>query len=230
MVIKIEEILNKIKIEFSNMEILKQAITHSSYAHENSRNNVSHNERLEFLGDAVLELVISEYLYVNYPELNEGDLTRLRANIVCESSLVRVAKFLNLGEYILLGKGELAAGGKSRPSILANSLEALIGAVYLDKGYGNARSKILNLFKPVIEEIKEGDLNKDYKTLVQEYTQAEYSLTPEYKIVDEIGPDHNKIFVAQVLFKEKVIGEGRGRNKKEAEQAAASVAWSKLKQ
>ncbi len=222
--------IKKINFEFNNIEILKQAFTHSSYAHEHSRDNISHNERLEFLGDAVLELVISEYLFVNFPELNEGDLTRLRANIVCESSLTRVAKMLNLGEYILLGKGELAAGGKNRPSILANLLEALIGAIYLDKGYAATWSKIISFFKSVMEEIKDGELIKDYKTLVQEYTQGEYCLTPEYKIVDEIGPDHNKIFVAQVLFREKVVGEGSGRNKKEAEQAAASVAWSKLKQ
>lgn len=228
--IKVEEISKKINFKFNNKEILKQAFTHSSYAHEHSREKISHNERLEFLGDAVLELVISEYLFTNFQELPEGDLTRLRANIVCEASLVRVSKTLNLGDYLLLGKGESAAGGKDRPSILADLLEALIGAVYLDKGYDAACSIILSLFKPVIEEIKDGDLIKDYKTLVQEYTQGKFSLTPEYIIIDEIGPDHNKIFVSQVLFRGKVVGEGRGKNKKEAEQAAASAAWSKLKQ
>ena len=219
----------KLNLNFIKKEYLRQALTHSSYAHENSREKISHNERLEFLGDAVLELIISEYLYNNHPNLPEGELTKLRARIVCEPSLFTIAKNLNLGDIILLGKGEMAGGGQSRPSILADCLEALIGAIYLDRGYETAKVKVLEPFKPVIDEIKEGTVFKDYKTMVQEYTQSKFALTPEYRIVKEAGPDHDKVFVAQMLLENKVIGEGKGKNKKEAEQAAACTAWEKLK-
>ncbi len=219
----------KLDFYFLKKEYLRQALTHSSYAHENSKDRVSHNERLEFLGDAVLELIISEHLYINNSDLPEGELTRLRSIIVCEQSLFTIAKNLELGSYILLGKGEMAGGGQKRPSILADCLEALIGAIYLDRGYDVARFKVLELFQPVIDAIKEGTVFKDYKTMIQEYSQSKYALTPEYRIVRETGPDHDKVFVAQMLLENNVMGEGKGKNKKEAEQAAACNAWDKLR-
>ena len=224
-----EGIARRLNIKFNEPDLINQALTHSSFANENMGTAI-HNERLEFLGDAVLELIMSEHLYKSCPQLPEGELTKLRANMVCEASLARVARDLNLGEYLFLGRGEKAAGGQDRPSILADTLEALIGALYLDQGLTITRNIIIHHFEPMIIEIKEGHLVKDYKTMVQELTQCKHNTTPKYMIVDEFGPDHDKIFVAQIFLKEKVpLGEGRGKSKKIAEQAAARMAWEKLR-
>ncbi|UNC92752.1 ribonuclease III [Candidatus Contubernalis alkaliaceticus] len=222
-------IARKLDIKLNNPFLVSQALIHSSFAHEN-KDKPCHNERLEFLGDAVLELIISEYLYRNFPKLPEGELTKLRASIVCETSLVEVARELNLGEHLSLGRGEQSTGGQDRPSILADALEALIGAVYLDQGINVTCRVVINLFNPVITVIKEGALHRDYKTMVQELSQLKYHTTPRYKIVSELGPDHDKVFVAQILLKEKILGEGRGKSKKNAEQEAARIAWVKLQE
>ncbi len=219
----LDDIAGKIK----NKRLYEQALSHTSYAHEKGLNNFN-NERLEFLGDAVLELIISDYLYATYPDIPEGKLTKLRADLVCEASLARLAFELNLGNHIRLGKGEVVAGGNTRPSLLADAVEALIGALYLENGLEECRKYVLELYQPVFRDLQQGILCRDFKTLLQEFSQARFAVTPFYVIVDESGPDHDKIFEAEVVLAQKKIGRGQGRSKKEAEQAAAKEAWNKL--
>ncbi len=220
-------LINDLGWKAGNFSYYEQALTHSSFAHERGQRRI-HNERLEFLGDAVLELIISDYLYRQYPQLSEGKLTKLRADLVCEASLARIAYGLNLGQYMRLGKGEIVGGGASRPSLLADTIEALIGAHYLDRGFEICREKVLELFFPILQELQEGHLRRDFKTLLQEFTQARYAVTPGYRIVRESGPDHEKTFAAEVMLAAEVVGAGEGRSKKEAEQAAAKEAWNTL--
>lgn len=219
--------LDKVGWQASNISLYEQALTHSSYAHEKGHRRI-HNERLEFLGDAVLELVISDYLYHHYPQLSEGKLTKLRADLVCEASLARLAFELNLSDYLRLGKGEIVSGGSSRPSLLGDTIEALIGAIYLDQGLEKSRDYILELYTPILHDLKEGVLRRDYKTLLQEFSQARFSVTPVYRIISESGPDHDKEFEAEVILATDSVGCGKGRSKKEAEQAAARQAWTKI--
>jgi ribonuclease III len=221
-------LLTKLDIEPQNPAYYEQAITHSSYAHERNLGSHAHNERLEFLGDAVLELAISESLYLRFPDLPEGKLTRFRAGLVCEDSLFRLATALQLGEHLRLGKGEAASGGRERPSLLADALEALLGALYLDQGLTAVRSTVDRLFAPLFDDLSNGCLRSDYKTLMQEYTQASLATTPEYRIVSENGPDHSKVFVSQIILHNQTLGEGTGRTKKEAEQEAARQAYQRL--
>ncbi len=213
--------------EVKNNSLFEQALTHTSYAHEKGYNHY-HNERLEFLGDAVLELIISDYLYYTFPEIPEGKLTRLRADLVCEASLARLAFDMNLGEYIRLGKGEIVGGGSSRPALLADTVEALIGALYLEHGLEQCRLYVLDLYQPILHDLLEGVLYRDFKTLLQEFAQARFTVTPIYRIIAESGPDHDKVFDAEVTLDNKAVGRGRGRTKKEAEQEAAKEAWNKL--
>ncbi|NLM45613.1 MAG: ribonuclease III [Firmicutes bacterium] len=217
-----------LKISPRQKELYLTALTHSSYAHEHNLGGNAHNERLEFLGDAVLELTVSEMLYHRFPRVPEGKLTRFRAGLVCEESLVRLAEKLQLGAYLRLGRGEAASGGRRRPSLLADALEALLGAIYLDLGFAAVRKVVAELFQPLFNELENGSLLNDYKTLLQEYTQAKMAMTPEYIIVRESGPDHDKIFVAQLLLGGRIYGEGSGRSKKEAEQEAARAAYERL--
>ncbi|MFU8795229.1 MAG: ribonuclease III [Dethiobacteria bacterium] len=224
---KIRLFFDSLNWEIGNAELYEQALTHSSYAHEKGHRRL-HNERLEFLGDAVLELIISVYLYETYPKLPEGKLTKLRADLVCEASLARLAYSLNLGQYLRLGRGEIVGGGSSRPSLLADAVEAIIGASYIDTGLEKCREYVLAIYQPILQELQEGVLRRDYKTLLQEFSQARFSITPVYRIVHESGPDHSKIFEAEVLLVSDAVGAGQGRSKKEAEQAAAKEAWSKL--
>ncbi len=220
-------LLDVIVDKINNNSLYEQAMSHTSYAHEKGRNDFN-NERLEFLGDAVLELIISDYLYVTYPDIPEGKLTKLRADLVCEASLARLAFELNLGNHIRLGKGEIVAGGYTRPSLLADAVEALIGALYLENGLEECRKYVLELYQPVFSDLQQGILCRDFKTLLQEFSQARYAVTPYYTIVDESGPDHDKVFEAEVVLAKKPVGRGQGRSKKEAEQAAAKEAWNKL--
>lgn len=224
---KIKLFIGSLGWEVDNAQLYEQALTHSSYAHEKGHRR-SHNERIEFLGDAVLELIVSVYLYETYPKLPEGNLTKLRADLVCEASLARLAYSLNLGQYLRLGRGEIVGGGSSRPSLLADAVEAIIGAVYLDQGLEKCRDYVLELYQPILEELQEGVLRRDYKTLLQEFSQARFAITPVYRIVHESGPDHSKIFEAEVYISSDAVGSGQGQSKKEAEQAAAKEAWSKL--
>lgn len=220
-------LLQKLKWEYNNPDLYEQALTHTSYAHEKN-NDTKHNERLEFLGDAVLELIISDYLFKTHRHFTEGELTKMRADFVCETSLAQLALWYNVGDYMYLGKGEAAYGGARRPSLLADAVEALIGALYLDMGFARCYDYVIALFDPVFRIMDEGELRKDYKTMVQEYAQARFGATPVYRIIDESGPDHQKKFVAQVMLKSEIVGTGTGKSKKEAEQVAAKQALEKL--
>lgn len=210
---------------FKNLGLLEHALTHSSYANEHRSEGVTSNERLEFLGDSVLGMVVAEYLFRTHPNMPEGELTRTRAALVCEDSLYEVACSLDLGRYLRLGKGEAAGGGRERPSILADATEATLAAVYLDGGIDAVRP-IIQTF--ILDKEREKAVDRDYKTALQELVQRIPGQTIAYRLVDEIGPDHARIFVMEVTVGGEVAGQGRGRTKKEAEQLAAKAALKKL--
>ncbi|MBQ7218888.1 MAG: ribonuclease III [Ruminococcus sp.] len=207
---------------FNNPALLTEAMTHSSYAHEQHK-NMKNNERLEFLGDAVLSIVVSDYIYTHCPDLPEGELTKLRASLVCEKSLFDFAKQIDLGSYLRLSNGERRNGGANRPSIVSDAFEALIAAIYLDGGMEPAKKHILRFVIPEIENHRNNSF-KDYKTALQEIIQKNPGERLEYKLVGSSGPDHNKHFKVEVCLNSNVIGRGGGRSKKEAEQQAAREA------
>ena len=217
------DLQNKIGYQFKNPALLNEALTHSSYANEHKTQHIKYNERLEFLGDSVLSVVVSDYIYKNCPELPEGELTKLRASLVCEKSLYEFAKKIDLGNYLILSKGERNNGGADRPSILSDAFEALIAAIYIDGGIAPASKHILNFVIPAIKNSKKKKIN-DYKTTLQEIIQKNPGEKLEYVLVKESGPDHNKHFVVEVHLNSNVIGKGGGRSKKEAEQQAAREA------
>jgi len=214
--------MNKIGHQYKDASLLENAVTHSSYANESKR-TIQSNERLEFLGDAVLSIVVSDYLYEHYANMPEGELTKLRAKLVCEKSLAHFATLLGLDEHLLLGKGEENTGGRSRPSIKADAFEALIASLYLDDGLDLARAFIMRFILPELEHV--GDLAfRDYKTQLQEIVQQNKEELLSYVLVKESGPDHDKRFQVEVHLNSNVIGKGGGRSKKEAEQQAAREA------
>lgn len=215
----------KLGYTFRDTGLLDNALTHSSYANENRGKSQGSNERLEFLGDSILGMVVADYLYRAHPDLPEGDLTRTRAALVCEGSLVEVAHALGLGEYLKLGRGEDAGGGRHRPSIQADAVEALLAAVYLDGGIGSAR-KIIQHF--ILDREKEKGANRDYKTALQELVQRESGQVLEYRLTGSSGPDHAKIFAVEVDLNGSTVGAGQGHSKKEAEQNAAKAAIARL--
>lgn len=212
----------KLGYKFNNINLLKNALTHSSYANE-VRNGFSSNERLEFLGDSVLSIVVSDYIYKHYPNMPEGELTKLRASLVCEKSLCAFSRELELGSYLMLGKGEDKGGGRDRDSILADAFEAVLAAIYLDGGMEPARRHVMNF---VLRELKHTDdeVFKDYKTALQEIIQRNPEESVTYILIDESGPDHDKSFTVEVRLNSNVIGKGTGKNKKRAEQMAAKEA------
>ena len=214
-----------ISYKFTNEKLLRHALSHSSYANEKKLGKLGSNERLEFLGDAVLELISSEYFFEKYKEKPEGDLTKLRAKFVCEPALCYIANTLNLGSYLLLGKGENATGGRRRASLLSDALEAIIGAIYLDGGFANAKEFIL---KHILSDIEHKQFFYDSKTTLQEETQKLYNISPEYILLSESGPDHNKEFLVKVLINGEDFGEAKGSSKKNAEAEAALLALKKL--
>lgn len=225
----LDKIQKNIDYKFKDIYLLNRSLTHSSYANENKMKNYENNERLEFLGDVVVNLIVSGYLYKSYPESPEGELTKKRATLVCESSLAFAGKKINLGEYTLLGKGEEATGGKNRESILADTFEALTGAMYIDSGLINTRKVLLKNFEEeVIYALSKGNLFIDYKTNLQEILQKKTKSKIQYCVEKEVGPDHNKKFYMNVIVENKIIGNGIGRNKKEAEQMAAKHALCKI--
>lgn len=206
---------------FKKRSLLKQAVTHRSYANEN-RGSGPFNERLEFLGDAVLSLISADFLYKKFPSIAEGDLTKLRSSLVCTASLSEYARRIKLGDYLLLGKGELATGGNERDSNLENAFEALIAAVYLDGGIDKARRFVLRFLDDSVETHHISF--KDYKTKLQEIVQESHEETLNYVITKESGPDHDKRYEVEVHLNSNVIGKGKGRSKKQAEQEAAKQA------
>jgi ribonuclease III len=220
------DIQKRLSHQFNNQELLERALTHKSFANENRV--PAHNERLEFLGDAVLSLVISEYLMNNCPDSTEGDLSRLRAAVVSEPALSSIAREIGLGNYLLLGKGEEQTGGRDKDSLLADCLEALIAAIYLDAGQASVASFVIRFFEEMIRKNCSSRGTLDYKTEVQELCQERLKILPEYRIVSEAGPDHKKQFTVEIAVKGEVYGRGIGRSKKDAEQKAAKEALEKL--
>lgn len=213
--------------QFQQEGLLLQALTHSSYANEKKMKKHSDNERLEFLGDAVLEIISSEYLYRQFPDLPEGELTKMRASLVCEPTLAYCTKDLHLGEYLLLGRGEDHTGGRQRNSILSDALEAVIGAIYLDGGFASAKEFIL---KFILTDIAHKQLFYDSKTILQEVIQGNYSEELSYFLLAEEGPDHDKKFIVEARIGTTAYGKGCGRTKKSAEQEAAYATLLQLKE
>lgn len=215
---------------FQNTHLLENALTHSSYANENREKGIHSNERLEFLGDAVLGFICAEYIYENFRAMPEGELTKLRASIVCEKSLYEYAKRLHLGDYLLLGHGEEAGGGRKRPSVLADAVEAMLAAIYLDGGMESAKKFILGYIQEKALEMSRMRHPLDYKTTLQEIIQKNREETLTYRLKEESGPDHDKRFVIELLINSNIIAEGIGRSKKEAEQDAARIALEPMGQ
>jgi len=220
------ELQQNISYTFKEPQLLERALTHKSFANENK--SPFHNERLEFLGDAVLTLIVSEHLMKTCPASTEGDLSRLRAAIVSEPALAVIGRTLALGSYLLLGKGEEQTGGRDKDSLLADALEALIAALYLDAGKDPAEAFILHFFEDVMKRTCASRTSLDYKTALQELCQERLKQLPEYRVASETGPDHQKQFDVELLVKGQVYGRGTGKSKKEAEQKAAKEALEKL--
>ena len=227
---RLEELQNRIGYTFRDPNLLTRALTHSSYANETGARNhhLLCNERLEFLGDSVLSLITSEYLYQTFPDLPEGDLTRMRAATVCEAALASYAEQLELGDFLLLGKGERQSGGAKKPAVVADAFEAVLAAIYLDVGGTDALTVVSEFLLPFIRNAVAalpdmGGYHTDSKSRLQEFVQKDKG-TPEYRLVHESGPDHNKTFVVEVYLDSNCIGSGTGHSKKNAEQAAARAA------
>lgn len=220
----LKELQEVLGYTFKDESILRLALTHSSYANEMRGKKEDYNERLEFLGDSVLGVVISRYVYENHPESKEGELTKVRSKIVCESTLAECSRELELGQYMLFGKGEALTGGRTRKSILADAFEALIAALYLDGGFTIVEPIIFKLMSEKIDMAEKGLIVDDYKTHLQELIQMKKDNRLKYDLIEEKGPDHRKSFKTAVKLNNKVIGVGEGRSKKESEQEAAKVA------
>lgn len=226
--LELNDLEKKISYVFKNKEHLKNALIHSSYASEHGLKYYENNERLEFIGDAYLDAVVSSELFKINKEAREGELSRDRADVVCESSLADIARGINLGKYIFLGKGEISNHGDNKDSILSDTFEALIGAIVIDGGYQAAENVLLNLFAEKIQLANEGKLNRDFKSKLQEKLQGKYkSIQIKYVLKSENGPDHDKTFNVDVVLHDKVLGSGSGKSKSKAEQAAAKDALSK---
>lgn len=217
------QLQEKIGVRFHDESVLRQAFTHSSYVNEQRGKRISDNERLEFLGDAVLELTVSQFLYKTFPKMSEGEMTKLRAAIVCEPSLVKFAELLNFGDLVLLGKGEELTGGRQRPALLADVFEAFVGALYLDQGVDAVFSFMEKYVYPRVDKGEFAQVT-DFKSQLQEFVQQDNLGDIQYRIVEEKGPAHNREFVSEVLLNNRSLGVGSGRSKKEAEQQAAARA------
>ena len=215
-------------VTFDNISLLDEALTHPSYTNE-AKDAIPHNERLEFLGDAVLELASSTYLYARFPDCTEGELTKMRASLVQSETLARLARQLDLGSYLLLGRGELLGGGTDRQNNLENAFEAVIGAVYLDGGWEMARDYVTRQLASEVPLVQRSHVSHDYKTALQEHIQQKRHVSISYELIAETGPDHDKRFTTRVLIAGEAMGEGTGRSKKEAEQQAAAAALHRIK-
>lgn len=224
----LKELQKKLHYRFKSLDLLDQGLRHKSFVHENPEARGEDNERLEFLGDAVLDLVIGHLIMEGHPDYSEGSLSQLRAAVVNEARLANIARELTLGEYLLLGKGEEMTRGREKNSILAASLEALLAAVYLDGGFKKAFQVISQQFSASLETAEQEGFYQDFKTMLQELSQKSLKATPQYLLVKEFGPDHNKVFGIKVMIQGKVAGVGAGKTKKEAEQKAAQRTLQRL--
>lgn len=225
---KLEEAEKILRIYFSDKNLLKQALTHRSYVYEKNLSEIESNEKLEFLGDTILGFVVTKLIYRRFPDFAEGELSKLRARLVSTTALAEIAKEINLGNLLLLGTGEEQSGGREKTSLLANSFEALLGAIFLDQGIEKAEAFVSKHFKERIEIESGKEASMDFKTRLQELTAKKFGLAPSYIILHEEGPDHRKIFHAEVVVGKNVYGRGKGPSKKEAEQAAAQEALKLL--
>lgn len=218
------ELEKSIRYKFKNIELLEQALTHKSYANEN---NIKSNETLEFLGDSILQFISSKYLYTHFGKKNEGELSKIRATVVCEKSLYQVAQKHEISKYIRVGHSELANSGNKKPAILADSIEAIIAAIFFDGGLDEAEKFILENLTDSMKKASNHVGEKDYKTVLQEKVQVDSKAKITYRIVDEFGPDHNKTFVAEVIINDRIVAKGEGKSKKQAEMEAAKKALEK---
>ncbi len=226
---QLQEFCDSVGIHMQDLGLLDMALTHTSYAHEAKQSpKPQHNERIEFLGDSVLSVIVSTYMYKSFPELDEGQLTKLRAHLVCEASLYGYAKKINLGFYLRLGRGEALSGGRERASILGDAFESVLGAVYLDQGFDVAQQYLLTMMRQEIDYICRHGIYNDYKTRLQEFLQRDGDVDISYQLLGSAGPEHNKVFTSVVFVEGRVIGEGRGRTKKDSEQHAAQQALEQL--
>ena len=214
----------QIGIRFRSIELLNLAFSHRSYANE-CDGTVDNNEKLEFFGDSILGLIVSEYLYSALAEHTEGEMAKVKSFVVSEASLARIAKQIRVDNFILIGKGEENSGGRSKKAIIADCMEAIIGAYYLDSGYKPVKSFVLKLIVPEINGVLEDRHQKDYKTMLQEYVQKTFKTYPRYKTIKKAGPDHDRTFWIEVVIGDQTFGPGKGKNKKEAEQKAAGIAY-----
>ncbi|MDL2280679.1 ribonuclease III [Selenomonadales bacterium OttesenSCG-928-I06] len=226
----LKKLCASLNINLKNYELLHQALVHTSYANEVKNFSETHNERLEFLGDSILNLIISKFLFLEYSNLSEGELSFIRSQIVCESTLAKKASELNFGDYLLLGKGELLSGGRERVSILADTFEAIVGAVFLETDFETTTEYVLSLLKDEIHfsNDENSNFNKDYKSWLQEILQKDGYIKISYEVISEEGPAHNKSFEITVTARNTKLGTGSGKNKKEAEQRAAKEALTTL--
>ncbi len=220
---------HNIGVSFKDMSLLHQTFIHSSYVNENPESTISDNERLEFLGDALLDFIITEKIYHDFPQMPEGEMTEIRVSLIREETLAQIASSLNLGDYLYLGKGEESTGGRHRQTNLADTFEALVGAIFLDQGLTATRNFVLSKLDIYLSKIKAKGVDQNYKALLQEFTQAEYKQLPTYNLVETSGPDHDKNFIIEVKLGDKALGTGIGKSKKAAEIEAARSAYEKLK-
>ncbi|MBQ6894159.1 MAG: ribonuclease III [Clostridia bacterium] len=224
----IHEFEKHLGYKFKNISYLKNALTHTSYLNEHKDKKLSSNERMEFLGDSVLGLCVSEYLYLNYKNRSEGELSKIRASVVCESSLAKLASSLNLGDYMIMGKGELLCGGNEKPSVTSDAMESVIAAIYLDSDFDNIKKMVLSWLTPAIVEAAEHrGRETDYKSVLQEYCQSR-GMFPEYELISETGPDHEKTFEVELICGNNKTIKAKGSNKKKAQQEAARLMLEKL--
>jgi len=223
----LKELQEIIGYNFKDEKLLENALIHTSYAHEHRLGSSGSNERLEFLGDTVMNMCVSENIFRRKPLISEGNMTKIRSGVICEATLYKAAKSLRYGEFIMLGKGEDKLGGRKRPSILADAFEAVIAAMFIDGGFEVTREFVIKTLEPMIEEALKEHGSKDYKTTLQEVLQSKSDKKITYEIIDENGPDHDKVYTAVVKWDEEILGQGQGKNKKEAEQEAAKQALKK---
>lgn len=224
--VHLRELSKNLKIKFSDMKLLETALTHRSFSNE--RTDGENNEKLEFLGDSVLGLIITDYLYKEFPALNEGDLARIKSFIVSEEILSSIGKKLGINKYMRIGKGEELTGGRDKKGLIADAFEALLGAMYLDGKYARVEAFVVKLFKEDIDSVINQEKGLDYKTLLQEFVQKKFKDCPKYNLIKESGPEHDKTFSMEVVVNDKVYGTGSGKSKKEAEKTAAMLAYNKL--
>jgi ribonuclease-3 len=218
----------KLRIKFKNKALLEQALVHSSYINENPGITEGDNERLEFLGDAVLGLIIAEELYKRFPQFSEGEMTRVRSSLVRQDALSRLAKSIKLGDYLYLGRGEEGGGGRDKPANLSGALEALTAAIFLDRGLAVTRKFVLRLMSKKMAKALSRGVKADYKTRLQETMQAKWQLKPKYRVIEAVGPAHDRRFTVEVMGGDSVLGRGSGKSKKAAETEAARIALNQL--